>query len=607
MRVLETRCLTAHHDGSPLYVPDPKVELGGTCSVYVVTGPELPTRAIWARTTPDGDTHFTEGVVDRVEGEQTWWRVELSIVNPDTNYRFVLDTERGQKWLTANGVSDTYVSDAADFAVNAFPPPPTWARDAVVYEIFPDRFRKSGRVTDPFPEWAVPAQWNDEIPFGTSSGVRQIFGGDLWGVAEKLDYIASLGANVIYLTPFFPARSNHRYDASTFEHVDPMLGGDEALIHLVEQAHSRGIRIVGDITLNHTGDAHEWFKTAQSDPTSVEAGFYYFDDDGGYASFCGEPSLPKLDHRSEELRRRLYEGPTSIVARYLGAPFNLDGWRVDVAQSTGRFGSVELNDEVARVTRRTVADVASEAILWAENGFDATRALRGDGWAGVMAYSGFARPVWQWLAQPRDLGDFWGVPGGIPPYDGEQMVAAMSVFSAATPWSGVQSSLNLLDSHDTQRFRWAAGETRLMLGAALMMTLPGIPMIFAGDEVGVTGGHMEDARRPFPWDGTSWDGAASSAEVESFYRELLAVRRAHPALAYGSMRWLHASDDSVVYLRELPGERMVVQVCREDGVLSAISVPETAEAVFGAEDLVAGDALPVAGPAVRIWRLADSR
>ena len=134
---------------------------------------------------------------------------------------------------------------------------------------------------------------------------------------------------MIYLTPFFPAGSMHRYDASTFDHVDPTLGGDDSLISLVAAAHRRGIRVIGDITLNHTGDHHDWFTTARGDPDAAERGYYFFDDDEpyGYVAWHGVPSLPKLDHRDAGLRRRFYDGPASIAARYLDEAFGLDGSR----------------------------------------------------------------------------------------------------------------------------------------------------------------------------------------------------------------------------------------------------------------------------------------
>ena len=202
---------------------------------------------------------------------------------------------------------------------------------------------------------------------------------------------------MLYLTPVFPARSNHRYDASTFDHVDPVLGGDEAFAALVEAAHARGLRVMGDLTTNHTGDAHEWFLAARADAASPEAGFYSFDEHPErYASWLGVTSLPKLDQSSPELRARLYDGPGSVVARWLEA--GLDAWRIDVANMTGRAGAQDLAHDVARTLVATARAVRPDAWVLAEHGHDAGGDLQGDGWHGTMDYAGFTRPVWTWLA-----------------------------------------------------------------------------------------------------------------------------------------------------------------------------------------------------------------
>lgn len=153
---------------------------------------------------------------------------------------------------------------------------------------------------------------------------------------------------VLYLTPVFPARSTHRYDASTFAHVDPLLGGDRALRKLTRAAHDRGVRVMGDLTTNHTGDAHEWFRAAHSDPGSAEAGFYFFTDHpDDYVGWLGVPSLPKSDYSSTELRRRVYGADDSVLVRWLTGPDPLDGRRIDVANMTGRHGVQDLNREVS--------------------------------------------------------------------------------------------------------------------------------------------------------------------------------------------------------------------------------------------------------------------
>ncbi|WP_431895165.1 glycoside hydrolase family 13 protein [Nonomuraea sp. bgisy101] len=584
----ETLCNTsAHHDGSPLYVSDPSPGLGERVEVFVRTAGALGVKRLYVRTSPDGEPRFTEARIDRATQDETWWRAPVEIVNPECGYRFLLHTERGPLWLNASGLRRTEVTDAADFTLTAYPPPPAWAADAVIYQIFPDRFARSDRPRGPLPGWARPASWDEPIPYGRPEALQQIYGGDLWGVADRLDHIAGLGANLIYLTPFFPARSNHRYDATTFDRVDPLLGGDEALRELTARAHARGIRVIGDITLNHSGDGHDWFTSAMGDPRSPEREFYYVDGDD-YATFAGVRTLPKFDHRSAELRRRLGR----VMARYPDE-FGLDGWRVDVAQSAGRHGGVELNDLVAADAR---AALGEGRLLLAEHQFDASAALRGDGWHGTMSYAGFARPVWSWLALERAT-EFWGTPGPIPLYGGRDVADVMREHAGRLPWRSYTHNLTLLDSHDTARFRSIAGRDRQHLGAALLFTLPGLPMIFAGDEVGVEGVHLEDGRRPFPWDEGTWD-----RQTYRTYGELVALRRSRQALRRGGLRWLRAEDDVLLFERAVPGESLLIQVSRASHAPGP--APCALSSLTGGPDLRPGEPMPGDGPAFHVWEVA---
>ncbi|WP_194917788.1 glycoside hydrolase family 13 protein [Catenulispora rubra] len=592
---------SAHHDGSPLYVGDPAPRVGDKADVFVRTSKALAAKRVHVRSTPDGEPAYVEAQVDREEGEEVWWRASVPVVNAELGYRFLLETPGRRTWLNGLGLSTIDVTDIADFRLPTYDPPPTWAEGAVVYEIFPDRFaRSAAHPVGELPDWAVPAEWDDPVAYGTPAGTKQIYGGTLWGVTEKLDYLRGLGIDALYLTPFFPSRSNHRYDASSFDVVDPLLGGDEALKELTAQAHLRGIRVIGDITLNHTGDQHPWFRRGQADPASPEAGFYYFGADRSqYASFFGVPSLPKLDHRSEEMRRRLYEGPDSVIARYL-TEFGLDGWRVDVAQSAGRYGAIDLNARMARSVRETLLKTAPDSLVLAEHQFDASATLRGDGWHGTMAYAGFTRPVLGWLGQ-ADTPELWGVPGRPPVLGGGEMASVMREFAALIPWRAVTHNMTLLDSHDMPRFRsLVGGAGRQALGVALLMTLPGLPMVFAGDEVGVHGAlHNEDGRRAFPWDESTWD--QGTYEV---YRSLIALRRSHPALRSGGLRWLHTADDVVLFERALPGERLVVQVNR--AAHRPLTAPFAASHLLGGPDLSPGVQLPSDGPAFHVWRVESA-
>ena len=377
----------------------------------------------------------------------------------------------------------------------------------------------------PPPPWAHRPRWNEPAETVGRTAVRQLYRGDLAGIESRLDHIAELGASGIYLTPLFPAPSVHRYDADTFDHVDPLLGGDDALIRLVEACHNRGIRVIGDLTINHAGRGHEWFTAAQADASSVEAGFFFFrDHPDDYEAWYDVPTLPKFDLRDVELRRRLINGPDSVTAKWLRPPFDLDGWRVDVANMAGRNRGIDVNHAVAVAMRRTMAEAKADAYLVAEHCYDASRDLDGDGWHGVMNYLAFTRPVWAWLRDPDDEAiKFLGDPAPLPRFGGHATAASVVESLAAQPWRSAVSGFNLSGSRDTTRFRSVCGSAdRHVAGSGLLFTMPGVPLVFAGDEVGITGIESDGARQPMPWDVEQWDRTVFDA-----YRSLGALHARH--------------------------------------------------------------------------------
>lgn len=593
-----------HHDGSAMYVSNPTPKLGDAVTVFLrVPRASGVTKAL-LRVCIDGEQALLETSIDRQNADEFWLKAAFPLENPVVNYRWLLDgSPSGYQWFNGTGLHTRDVTDACDFRITAYSPPPAWANSAVLYQIFPDRFAKS--VDRPAPDWAIPEDWGNKVIGRGPETPYQYFGGDLDGITPRLEHIASLGADTVYLTPIFPARSNHRYDASSFDQVDPLLGGDAALRRLSGALHDRGMRLLGDLTTNHCGDAHEWFRTAVEDPQSVEAGFFLFTNHPDeYVCWFGHKSLPKFNHSDPELRRRLYEGEDSVVARWLG-PHGFDGWRIDVANMTGRHGTTDLNHMVSTTLRRTMAEADPEALLLAEHSHDASQDLQVDGWHGVMNYAGFTRPVWQWLkpstAVPLEPGPFVS----IPRLSGKDVVGSMRDFAAAVPWRAAAHALNLVGSHDTFRVSTLLGDPRLVTVAfGLLATMPGIPMLWAGDEIGQEGVNGEDGRRPFPWDKPDeWDHGRLATT-----RALFQTRKQSEALRQGGLRWLAIGDDAFAFLRESANETVLIHASRADH--AAIRVPAqvvgtSLRGLAGTPDLhAAADGmvtLPGAGPGFAMW------
>ena len=438
---------------------------------------------------------------------------------------------------------------------------PGWVRDAVFYQIFPDRFATSSRVAKPGPlePWNAPP---------TSHGFK---GGDLLGIAEHLDELSDLGVTALYLTPIFSSASNHRYHAYTYEEVDPLLGGDAALRELLDQAHKRGLRVILDGVFNHTGRGfwqfhhivengaqspyRDWFNL---DPTVLagrcgvdpypgpdrvaamrrlaQSGAHVSPSQKvlGYQAWWDHPALPKLNHANAAVREHLY----SVAERWLR--FGIDGWRLDVPQEITEPGFWE-------EFRRRCLTVNPEMYLVGEIWHAAPEWLAGDRFHGLMNYPlteailsfvGGRRLDMALVAEADELGRH------VHPVEGREfgdwLAAVMTTYDSAV----TEHQLNLLDSHDTPRFISMAGgdAAALRLATLIQMTLPGAPCIYYGDEVGLGGREDPDCRRGYPW-----DLAKQDLGLRDFTAGLIALRHAQPALRRGRFELLAAEGSAVAY------------------------------------------------------------
>ena len=551
-----------HHDGSDLYVSNSAPTIGETITLRVRVPHAYTFAKALVRLYNDGEPRTFELKKKKSNSVESWWEVAVAVENKTISYRFAFIDRGKYNWLNAAGVFDYDVHSNNDFQLVAIPAYPEWIKSSVFYQIFPDRFAKSGD-SHVVPDWAHPREWN-ELPRGRSKYTSsELYGGDLKGVEQHLDHISELGVNGIYFTPFFPAKSNHRYDASSFDEVDPVLGGNKAMFKLVAAAKKRKIRLLGDLTSNHCGAGHPWLAKALKNKKSKERGYFYWDKSvkHGYVGWWGLASLPKLNFNSAELRKAMYSGKNSIVKKWLSPKYGMSGWRIDVGNMTGRLGADDLHDQVMHGIRRAMDEVQPDAWLVAENGDFVASDLNGLGWHGAMNYQGFMRPLWNWINNNSAIGGgFQGLPFAMPKISGKSLVASMIQFSASIPWRSLVASMVLLDSHDTARMRTVVmGDKDAHLSAfSAMLTYPGVPSIFAGDEIGLEGAWGEDSRRTINWeDRSEWDHNFH-AEV----KKLIALRRNQDALINGGLRWVAVEDEFIAYLRESKKQSILVVITR---------------------------------------------
>ena len=451
--------------------------------------------------------------------------------------------------------------------------PPAWVRDAVFYQIFPDRFARSERVQRPGPM----------EPWESPPTVHGFKGGDLYGVIERLEHIASLGVTALYLNPIFSSASNHRFHTYDYFTVDPLLGGNEALRELLDEAHRRGMRVVLDGVFNHASRGfwpfhhvletgrhspyRDWFyldpsvltedrqlrpypgrylsgalpadyaRTHREDPPSLET--------LGYQAWWNLPALPKLNVGNPQMREYLL----GVAEHWIR--FGADGWRLDVAH--------EIEDlDFWAAFRQRVRAVNPEAYIVAEIWFVAPEWLGPGLFDATMNYPlGFA--ILGFAAGAHlDRGvaaGHVGVHAALLPLDGAGFAARVEELLTSYPTEHVAAQLNLLDSHDTPRALALCGEDEasLRIATVLQMAMPGAPSIYYGDEIGMTGRADPDSRRAFPPNEGDWNH-----ELLAFTRGAVAARAADPALRGDGYRTLAAGASVVAFQRTADADRSVV-------------------------------------------------
>ncbi len=426
---------------------------------------------------------------------------------------------------------------------------PDWVKHAVFYQIFPDRFARTQRGDLP-PAMQVPLEPWEAPP--TGSGYK---GGDLWGVAENLDYLQDLGITAIYFTPIFQSASNHRYHTHDYYQVDPLLGGNEAFAALLEAAHQRQIRVVLDGVFNHASRGFFFFNDIlENGPTSPWLDWFRIEGwplsayDGSmpanYESWCDNRALPEFNHDNPQVREYIMQ-----IAEYWLRQ-GIDGWRLDVPFEVKTEGFWQ-------EFRQRVKAVNPEAYIVGEIWTDARQWLDGSQFDGVMNYL-FTGPALAFTAKERVVMSLVEQPAYFP-YPaldaqgyGEQIEALLQLY----PWEIQLTQLNLLSSHDVARALNVVGgdQRRLELAVLLQLTFPGAPSLYYGDEVGVAGDHDPDCRRSFP-KAEDWN-----QDLYQLHRQLIDLRHRYEALRTGSYETVAAQGDTYVFARSLPEERLIVAI-----------------------------------------------
>lgn len=576
---------SVYSDGSPAFVSDPFPALGETVTVRLRCLADAPLREVLLRTAPNGGEQLIPMRRGPAHRGLVYYEAELPVREPRLGYHFYLATEDTVWFYTQRGISSCMPDTSCDFRLLTDYVQPAWVKEAVFYQIFPERFCNGDPANDVQPgEYRVdghPTQhrdWDETPPDYETGRCLDFFGGDLEGVRQKIPYLKELGVTALYLNPIFTAPSVHKYDCVDYFHVDPHFGGDEALARLSSALHANGMKLILDISINHTGSAHRWFNRdclwfdrsigAYHNTEAPERAYYFFKPDGSYKGWWDLPGLPVLNYTSEALRDVIYRAEDSVLKKWLKPPYSIDGWRFDVADVFARNDALQLAHELWPEIRRSIRAENPQAYLLAEDWGDCAQYLQGDEWDSPMNYYGCARPVRQFAGQ-RDLflercPSLRRLPGGMSAPDFE---ARVMQHLAKLPFVFWENQFNLLDSHDVSRLHndpaIHPGDYR---GAVLLQfTLIGAPSVYYGDEAAVDGvlGSNEGCRYPMPW-GTDFQ----HSEQYRLYRRVIALKREKEALKRGGMKFLYARDRALALARFTPDEALVLVMSTDDAPAS---------------------------------------
>ena len=538
------------------------------CRVTLLCRGAAP-RIVYLRVEPDNEELLIAmqpaGSVNglaRFEAHLPWDRA-----NDTTHYAFKVIHDRRQTWLAADGMHPHPPPRELHFKVCRGHAPPDWVADQIVYQIFPDRFCQGDPAiavaTDEYVYGTgrmrvVRVPWG--APIDPAVAATAFYGGDLIGIRRRLGYLADeLGVTALYLNPIFTSGSNHKYDTEDYDAVDPHLGGNPALAELAAALRERGMRLVLDAVVNHTGANHRWFDRlgrhggagAYQSTGSPWRSWYVFGGDD-YASWKGHASLPVLDFAQPAVCAEIYGDRDAVLRRWLRAPYAIDGWRFDVIHMLGEGPGARNNAHHVREMRRAVREDNPEAYVMGEHFGEATRWLQGEQEDGAMNYYGFAHPVRAWLAE-RDLA---GEPAQLTAGELERWLTAAR---ARVPYDNQLAQLSLIDSHDTPRMLTAVDgdAARMAIAVTLLFSYPGVPCVYYGDEIGLEGGRDPDCRRCFDWDRAHWN-----AELHAHYRRLIAWRKARPEWRRGAYQTLAIGEDALAFARYTERSVTVVGVNR---------------------------------------------
>lgn len=563
------------------------------------------------------------------DDEFDYFTCSIEVEQEQYSYYFEVQVGRINCVYDTRGVSK-YPEETFFFRIIPGFKTPKWAKGAVMYQIYVDRFYNGDPTNDVLTneyqyigDKSVRVEdWNKHP---ASMGVREFYGGDLQGVLDKMDYLQDLGIDVIYFNPLFVSPSNHKYDIQDYDYIDPHIGkivhdegellrpdqkenreatryidrvtnkenleaSNELFAQVVAEAHKRGMKVILDGVFNHCGSFNKWLdrECIYENAEGYEKGAYVSEDspyntffkfwehqwpyNPHYDGWWGHDTLPKLNYEESPA---LFDYIMHVGRKWVSPPYNVDGWRLDVAADLGQSG--EYNHYFWKEFRRNVKEANPNALILAEHYGDPTEWLKGDEWDTVMNYDAFMEPLtWFLTGVEKHSDEYRQDQLGNP----DSFFGSMRHFMTRFHTQSLQVAMNELSNHDHSRFltrtNRKVGRTAYLgpeaanegvdkaimrLAVMIQMTWPGAPTIYYGDEAGLCGWTDPDNRRAYPW-------GREDQDLIDFHKEIIRVHKDYQAMKTGSILFLHGQYQFISYGRFNEQDKFVIAINSGDQPVS---------------------------------------
>lgn len=583
---------SVYSDGSKYFVSNPLPKKGETIRISMRCIENDDLNGVIFRGKVNGAEQLITMNKEKVVNGLTYYSCEITVWEDELRYQFYLVTKKDIYYYTQYRITDYIPDEIYDFSILTDYKQSEWVKNSVFYQIFPDRFYNGDPSNDVLTdEYQFQGHgtihvkdWDMEPKDYSHSFSLDFYGGDLIGIKEKIPYLKELGVTAVYINPIFKAATVHRYDCIDYFEIDEHLGGNEALAELSQALHENDMKIVLDISINHTGSESRWFNEsctfypesigAYHNKDAKERSYYFINEDNSYLGWFGVKSLPVLNYTSNELKDTIYRASDSVIKKWLKEPYSIDGWRFDVADVMARNNQFQLHKEVWPEIRNSIKDEKADGYVLAEDWGDCLEHLRGNEWDATMNYFACARPIREFVGeidlfqQRKEELRFH-----LSKMTGDNLRNRIIQFYGKLPFVMQEVQFNLIDSHDVNRLHNNDNISYEDYKTAVILyfTLPGTPSIYYGDEVGINGRiwDVEGCRYPMPWK----EGQEQS-RCYQLYQSLARLKTTKEVLMFGGLQFISSNDYTLVYAR-CADTKTIFIIASVDDKASLVTIPYT--------------------------------